>query len=166
MILIGYQGIGKSSISNPDTSCIDLESGNMWVDGVRADDWYKPYCSMAVHLSEQGYTVFTSSHEVVRNQLRDMGASDVMIICPSPKLKEQWLQRLQERYDSTQSEKDSKALLNAQDRYTENIQELIDDPDFDVYLIENIDYDLADVVEDLITSDGFDGFPEIPKKGA
>ena len=41
MIIVGYQGIGKSSISNPDTRCIDLESGNFFVDGKRPDDWYK-----------------------------------------------------------------------------------------------------------------------------
>ena len=43
MIVIGYQGIGKSTYSNKDITCIDLESGNFWVDGVRLDDWYKVY---------------------------------------------------------------------------------------------------------------------------
>ena len=43
MIVIGYQGIGKSTYSNKDITCIDLESGNLWVDGVRLDDWYKVY---------------------------------------------------------------------------------------------------------------------------
>ena len=28
MIIIGYQGIGKSTYSNKDVTCIDLESGN------------------------------------------------------------------------------------------------------------------------------------------
>ena len=66
MIVIGYQGIGKSTLANKDLRFIDLESGNFWVDGKRADDWYKPYCQIAEHLSRQGYIVFTSSHEVVR----------------------------------------------------------------------------------------------------
>lgn len=38
MIVIGYQGIGKSTLANKDLRFIDLESGNFWVDGKRADD--------------------------------------------------------------------------------------------------------------------------------
>ena len=51
MIVIGYQGIGKSSLAGRNNIFIDLESGNFWVDGKRADDWYKPYCQIAEHLS-------------------------------------------------------------------------------------------------------------------
>ena len=40
MIYVGYQGIGKSSIAGKH-NCIDLESGNFWDNGVRADNWYK-----------------------------------------------------------------------------------------------------------------------------
>ena len=57
MIISGYQGIGKSSLAGSH-NCIDLESGNFWIDGVRDNDWYKPYCKIANHLSEQGYIVF------------------------------------------------------------------------------------------------------------
>ena len=59
MIISGYQGIGKSSLAGKN-NCIDLESGNFWVDGKRADDWYKQYCQIANHLTEQGYRVFFS----------------------------------------------------------------------------------------------------------
>lgn len=58
MIIVGYQGIGKSSLAGRDKKFIDLESGNFWIDGKRADDWYKPYCKIAEHLSQQGYYVF------------------------------------------------------------------------------------------------------------
>ena len=53
MIVIGYQGIGKSTLAGRDHKFIDLESGNFWVDGKRADDWYKPYCQIAEHLSKK-----------------------------------------------------------------------------------------------------------------
>ena len=39
MIIIGYQGIGKSTLAGHN-SVIDLESGNFWNDGKRIDDWY------------------------------------------------------------------------------------------------------------------------------
>ena len=69
MIIIGYQGIGKSSVSGADSGCIDLESSNFWNEGVRADDWYIYYCNIALDLSKQGFTVFTSSHKEVREYL-------------------------------------------------------------------------------------------------
>lgn len=44
MIIIGYQGIGKSSVAKEDYKYIDLESSNFWVDGNRPNDyWPKAY---------------------------------------------------------------------------------------------------------------------------
>lgn len=124
MIVVGYQGIGKSTLAGKD-NCIDLESGNFWVDGKRADDWYKPYCQIANHLSEQGYTVFVSSHEVVRKEL-EKSKEDVVIIYPSHTLKYQWIEKLKTRYENTQLEKDYKAWKNAQVMYSQNIEDLAD----------------------------------------
>lgn len=149
MIIIGYQGIGKSTLSNNDLRFVDLESGNFWVDGKRADDWYKPYCQIADHLSKQGYFVFTSSHEVVRNQLAN---SEERVICcaPSLSLKDQWINKLKERYETSGLDKDYRAYMNAEDRYTENITEIANSG-FEVLWIESIDYDLCDeILEYLI----------------
>ena len=141
MIVIGYQGIGKSSLAGRDYKYIDLESGNFWVDGKRAEDWYKPYCQIAEHLSKQGYVVFTSSHEVVRNQLRN--SREVVVLCyPSLKLKDMWIDKLENRYRDTGLEKDYKALMNAKDRYDDNIQELAtSNIPYKLELID-VDYDL------------------------
>lgn len=124
MIVIGYQGIGKSTLAGRDHKYIDLESGNFWVDGKRSYDWYKPYCQIAEHLSQQGYIVFTSSHEVVRNRLADSNEV-VVLVYPSLQLKNLWIDKLENRYRETGLEKDYKALMNAKDRYDENIQELM-----------------------------------------
>lgn len=123
MIVIGYQGIGKSSLAGRDHKYIDLESSNFWVDGKRAEDWYKPYCNIAEHLSKQGYIVFTSSHEVVRNRLAE-STEPVVVVYPAPELKNMWIDKLENRYRDTRSEKDYKAMMNAKDRYLDNIQEL------------------------------------------
>lgn len=123
MIVIGYQGIGKSSLAGRNNRFIDLESGNFWVDGKRAEDWYKPYCQIAEHLSQQGYIVFTSSHEVVRKQLEN-SSETVAIVYPSIELKDEWIDKLERRYAESGLEKDYKALMNAKDRYEENIKEL------------------------------------------
>ena len=141
MIVIGYQGIGKSSLAGRDRKFIDLESGNFWVDGKRAEDWYKPYCQIAEHLSRQGYVVFTSSHEVVRKQLEK--SREVVVLCyPSLKLKGMWIDKLENRYRDTGLEKDYKALMNAKDRFDENIQELMDSHFNYKFELSNFDYDL------------------------
>ena len=45
LIVIGYQGIGKSSIGGK-YNCIDLESSNFYIDDKRDNDWYKIYCNI------------------------------------------------------------------------------------------------------------------------
>lgn len=143
MIIIGYQGIGKSTLAGKN-NCIDLESGNFWVDGKRADDWYIPYCQIANHLSEQGYTVFVSSHEVVRNELKKSDQK-VFVVCPALYLRDLWIAKLEDRYNRTGLVKDFKAWKNAEDRYDENINKLLDSG-FGVYAIDNMDYDLERLV--------------------
>lgn len=142
MIYVGYQGIGKSSISGKN-NCIDLESGNFWVDDKRVDDWYKIYVNIAEHLSNQGYKVFMSSHKVVREELNKRNV-DFKVICPSLDLKEQWIERLQQRYDKSHLEKDYKALMNAKECYEENIEDLLQENY--IIQIQDINYDLSDLI--------------------
>ena len=143
MIIIGYQGIGKSTLAGK-YGCIDLESGNFWVDGKRAEDWYISYCQIANHLSQQGFTVFVSSHEVVRKEL-EKSKEKVFCVFPAINLKEQWVEKLRERYERTGLEKDFKAYMNAEDRYKENIAELMLDYHL-FYEINSMDYSLRDIV--------------------
>lgn len=141
MIVIGYQGIGKSSLAGRDRKFIDLESSNFWVDGKRAADWYKPYCQIAEHLSQQGYIVFVSSHEVVRKQLE--GSREVVVVCfPSPDLRPMWIDKLEERYMENRTEKNYKALMNAITCYDENIRDLENSNFSFKLMLKDIDYDL------------------------
>lgn len=152
MIIIGYQGIGKSTLAGQN-GCIDLESGNFFYfnkrvgEIVRDTEWYVPYCQIANHLSEQGYTVFVSSHEVVRKEL---AKSDEIVYCvfPSILLKDEWVKKLKERYETTALEKDFKAWKNAEDRYKENIAELMNSG-FKFYEINDMSYRLQDIVSKL-----------------
>lgn len=147
MIVIGYQGIGKSTMSKKFLECIDLESSNFRIDGVRVDDWYKAYSNIALDLSRQGYIVFTSSHAPVREWLgtRNSTNEKIVICYPAIALKDQWIEKLQKRYDASSLRKDYAALMNAKDRYADNIQEMIDDAkkyDFGRCCLINMDYDL------------------------
>lgn len=146
MIIIGYQGIGKSTLAGK-RNCIDLESGNFWVDGKRDEKWYVPYCQIANHLSQQGFTVFVSSHEVVRKEL-EKSEEKVYVICPDLTLKYHWIAKLQTRWEATELDKDYKAYMNAVDRYSENIGELMNSG-FDVVVLDDMDYSLDGIVTAL-----------------
>ena len=145
MILIGYQGIGKSTLAGK-LNCIDLESGNFWIDGARSDDWYKPCCKIAIDLSSQGYWVFTSSHEVVRNYLKEINTTEkIYCIVPDLNLKDEWIAKLHDRYQHSNLEKDYKAYMNAKDRYTENIQEILNSG-HKALVISDMNYNLYNVI--------------------
>lgn len=145
MIIIGYQGIGKSTLAKDSWEYIDLESGNFWIEGKRDEQWYKPYCNIANHLSAQGYTVFTSSHKEVREELKN-SSEVVKIAFPALELKTDWLIRLINRYNEFMLEKDYKALINASFHYEDNIKDLMNEP-FDKIIINNIDYNLRELIE-------------------
>lgn len=148
MIIIGYQGIGKSTLcKNFYGKFIDLESGNFWVDGKRADDWYKIYANIANHLSTQGCVVFTSSHEVVRKALYS-SKEQVYIVHPSLDLRDHWISKLKCRYEQTNLDKDYKAWKNAESGYAEQIMSCIDDPIPNVE-ISSANYDLYNIIQDL-----------------
>lgn len=125
--MIGYQGIGKSTLGGKH-GCVDLESGNFWIGDRRDSEWYIPYCNIAMHLANQGYTVFTSSHKKVVEYFSRMpllpNVGKVVIFCPRLSMKKQWITKLKDRYDSTHLEKDYKAWMNAKDKYEENITDL------------------------------------------
>lgn len=144
MIVIGYQGIGKSTICKDNPRYIDFESSALKMFGRRPPGWEMPYCQMAVSLSKQGYVVFTSSHKEVRKLLTESDEYCVAIV-PSVLLEKQWRAKLRTRYEESRLEKDRLAYLNAQDRYKENITEIMEDVE-DTFVIDRIDYNLKRIV--------------------
>lgn len=153
MIIVGYQGIGKSTLASKDKKYIDLESSNFFVNGERDKDWYRVYVNIAINLHHQGYIVFTSSHNVVRDELVKRGfKSEVGICFPDLSLKDAWLEKLKDRYDSTRLEKDYKAYMNALVAYDNNIMELDNDCDhygFNKLVIKDMDYKLEDILNQV-----------------
>lgn len=148
MIIIGYQGIGKSTLARKSRGFIDLESSNFYHNGNRPTDWYVYYCKIAEHLSQQGYIVFVSSHEPVRNWFA-ISDERTVIICPVIELKDEWILKLENRYHHTLEEKDFRAWQNAVCRYEENIKELRD-CGIPVIGIRYITYDLEEMIRYLI----------------
>ena len=151
MIIIGYQGIGKSTLANKSKQYIDLESSSFWYkhtdeggDLLRWPNWYDIYCNIAEHLSQQGYDVFVSSHEPVRKRLQKSNEY-VVAICPSIELESEWIDKLHTRYINSCLEKDYKAWKNAVDRYAENIEEIL--IDCKTIIIHDMNYNLEELIE-------------------
>lgn len=141
MIYVGYQGIGKSTISNFYFNCIDLESGNTFINGKRPENWEALYVNFALSLSKQGYNVFISSHKVVREELNKRNIEFIAIV-PSLSLKEDWIDKLHKRYLDSKAEKDYKAYMNAKDCYEENIKDILNDSK-DSIVIKTMHYNLT-----------------------
>lgn len=153
MIIIGYQAIGKTSLATTYATYTDLESTNTWFtdengERKRWPNWAEIYVNFAVDLSDHyGHTVFVSSHQVVRDELKKRGTRMVAVVCPRPELKDQWIEKLQRRYDESGLDKDYRALMNAKDRYVDNINEMANDG-FPVFWIDNMDYKLWKVIDE------------------
>ena len=146
MIICGYQGIGKSTLANAGNGYIDLESGNFFVGGNRHDDWYIPYCKIAMNLSDQGYCVFISSHSVVREYLADKVLLDKRVVFPSLELKDAWISKLKTRWEDSNKDKDYRAYMNAVEKYDENIRDLMNQDGFLPLPINDINYNLYEVI--------------------
>lgn len=154
MIVIGYPGIGKSTLAGRDNKYIDLESGCFWVDGKRADDWYVAYCQVAEHLSRQGYIVFVSSHAAVVDflcRIRTSVDEPVAVVYPSIVLRDQWVEKLRQRFDESGLNKDYLAWLRAEHHYYDDIEALMEVP-FASHkiLLTSMDYDLKEEIENIV----------------
>lgn len=147
MIVIGYQGIGKSTLAEKDNNYIDLESGNFWVNNKRSSNWYKVYCNIAENLSKRGFIVFTSSHKEVRDEFKSRGTKNVIVCYPGLELKNEWISKLEKRYKETNLIKDYKALMNAKEMYDKNITDISADVQFTHVIIHKMSY----VLEDMLT---------------
>lgn len=128
VIIVGYQGIGKSSLAKYDRLFIDLESSSFFLGDTRPDYWYMIYVNIAIHLASQGRVVFVSSHKEVRDYLLKVSSTtpEIHILCctPSVYIKKEWIDRLWLRYEQSKSNKDWKAWQNALLSYEANIQEI------------------------------------------
>lgn len=154
LIVIGYPGIGKSTLSGWE-NCIDLQSEvckeTYKIRGIEKH-WARLYYSLADLLAASGYTVFVSSHmEVVDmfTRYRDMDRGwKAVIFCPSRMMRDKWIERLKDRYEKTKLPKDERALKRALNYYDEDIY-MLANCGLPVYRPEYIDYDLKNYIHKM-----------------
>lgn len=148
LVVIGYQGIGKSTLAKKNLRCIDLESSAFYIDNKRIDNWEIPYVQMAVALAKEGRVVLLSSHKRVRRALEEAPVPVVACV-PRPHLRDTWVSKLKRRWEQTREPKDFRAYMNAHDCYVTNVSEISEDVG-DTIWIESMGYDLEQLIFDWL----------------
>lgn len=139
MIFIGYPGIGKSTLVKKQSEYlkstasymifIDLES-SYFHNPEENRPWADKYCNVAVDLHKQGFCVFTSCHNIVRDHFHTLVTegkilhNQIGLVYPSLDLYDEWIEMLENRYANTGLEKDQRALDTAREHFKEHIEDL------------------------------------------
>ena len=150
MIIIGYPGIGKTSLAGRYKEYIDLESSN-WnnPDNIKPANWWWSYGKVAEDLSRQGYRVFVSCHPSVQKYFEESNEY-VMVIYPSIELKEEWIKRVSDRYERVPSIKNLSALNNVELYYDKQIKSLNNSPFENKLVLKDINYTLDNEIDSVI----------------
>lgn len=143
MIIIGYPAIGKSTMARNCDNVIDLESSCFNVGNSKIPNWHVAYCQVAMDLSKQLNTVFVSSHDAVRKYFESKRFdNEIVAVCyPILDLREEWIEKLRNRWMITKTVKDYRAFKRAREHFEEDIIDLTNSP-FDKIEIYSMDYDL------------------------
>ena len=143
MIVVGYPGIGKSTLAN-QMSVIDLESS--WFK--RLPDWSDFYVEMAAHLSKQHNVVMVSSHpEVIEKVI--LSDEKACMIYPSLKLENEWIKKVGERLLENPSQKNYRAYERAKKYFSSDIEDL-QRYNIKKCEIDDINYCLKNIIDDII----------------
>lgn len=145
MIIVGFQGIGKSTLARKDLKIIDFESSGTFVDGVRPENWFAIYANLANELSNQGYIVFVSARKEIREYAKKHNIK-FKTIAPTLSLKNDWISKLKERYEKSKLEKDLRALQFAEKYYNTAVNDLLSEDDS--ISITDINYNLIDLIKE------------------
>lgn len=153
MIIIGYPGVGKTSLAGRYRQYIDLESSN-WnnPDNTKPDMWWWSYGKIAEDLSRQGYRVFVSCHPSVQKYFEESNEY-VMVLYPSLELKEEWIKRISDRYERDRSIKNLSALNNVELYYDEQIKSLNDSLFENKLVLKDINYTLDNEIDNYLTEE-------------
>lgn len=147
MILSVFPCTGKTSVASYKNGFIDLESSCFFVDGQRPDNWEEIYVNFAVDLSKQGYTVFISSHKLVRDCMTKRNIPFVSVF-PSKYLKEFWKDKLEKRFKEDNSDKNRRAMEYVIKNYEQSIDDM--SKDMITFRIENKDYKFENVISNSL----------------
>ena len=126
MIVMGFPGIGKSTMAGKESGYVDLDSSLFSRLG---DQWFKAYADVAYALDGQGFNVFLSTHmEVVDfiGTLKSKYRSPVKVVVCAPcmGLEKFWIKRLEDRWWSAPTEENRRAWKSVEGRWSDVLLDL------------------------------------------
>ena len=153
MILVGYYGIGKSTLCERNPTFIDLESkffrdrGNDagWLGGKKG---LNNYIWLIKTFNDSKRHVFVSSDSEIRFALLNeegINRDDIVYICPEKTLKDIWLSKLYKRWIDTSDKKDWFSYIHATKKYADDIESMKRDHIKTIW-IKDAEYDLNDLI--------------------
>lgn len=151
-IYIGYPCVGKTTWAENLSGVIDLESSLFFANGERYHNWHKVAAKMALNFLKQGFDVFTTSHKDLCDELSylvkngTLTTEEVYIIFPSPNLKEQWIEKIKQRYENTKLYTHRKAYENCCENFSEHIENMLSYDCFTQRMITDLDYNLIELI--------------------
>ena len=146
MIVIGYPGVGKSTVSKRNIRYVDFDSSPF----SNKEQWESDYVFNAEMLSSHGHVVFVSAHKAVQELLKN-SKEKVVVVYPALRLHDFWIEKLKTRYIKTQNDGDYRALSRCVSHYCEDILELKGLP-FPQIKIDEENYDLESMLSEYENS--------------
>jgi hypothetical protein len=166
MILVGYPGIGRSTLVENQEQCsfrnhyIDLEKenfietpGRRIISDADKVSLFTKYVDTAISLHKQGNVVMVSSSYMVRKILKrkvteyrsTLNNTDVVYCFPHINMKNEWLVRLKRQHFYYKNDRTGKAYKRAEICYINDIYSMSTDVlelKFPYIIINNMDYNL------------------------
>lgn len=162
MIILGYPAIGKTTLcKNKDkvsNTYIDLESSCFsFEDNTKPNNWQQIYVNVLEDLSKQNLVVFSSTHLAIREEINKRIQNKTLscvplVVYPSLEIKDEWINKLRQRYKDSNLIKDLKALQRAEKFYDEDINDLMKEKYFYTLQLTDLDYDLGNLLEEILNN--------------
>ena len=122
-----------------------MESSNF----VKNDNWASEYCNVALDLSNQGYNVFVSSHESVREYLSKFQDNyNIIEVFPNFTMYDEWIRRLENRYRLYPSDKNKRAYDYVSNSFFAAIANMMND-DIELKLILDYNSHINDLSREI-----------------
>ena len=157
MIIFGYPGIGKTTLTTSEDYKTNFVNGVIDLDSMFFSDlddpyWFKRYTNLAEYISKQGYLVMISTHEKVVSSLKK-SSEKKLIIVPSPRIKDKWVERLDKRRQKTNLFKDKRAYLHVKEHFDsdyEMLKKASEWPKYDILELDSMNYSLSDILSGIL----------------
>jgi len=139
-IILGYPGIGKTTLSEKYENVIDLESSYF----PREPFWALFYVNLAIHLASQNNKIILlSTHKEVQEYLSKKVLNIPVYVCyPDLRLKEYWIEKLRNRKPT---EKNRRAIDRAVNHFDDDIRTMMFSK-FNKIIITDMQYDLSEIL--------------------